>query len=524
MLIEGEILKERYKIQRVLGQGAYGTVYLAEDQQISGVMWAVKEIWESDLEFSEQQEALEAFEHEAQLLKNLNHPGLPKVVDFFSSGPGHYLVMEYIAGKSLEDFCREHERPIRQDEILFWINKITDILDYLHTQAPPIIFRDLKPSNIIVTSGGRIKLVDFGIARYYNPEKEHDTTNLGTPGFCAPEQYGKGQSDARTDIYSFGATFYYALSKQDMAAFNFKFPSLIRYNPRISPRLADIMMRCLNVEPQARFQSIGELKEALKMMGGVAVTRSSMKNRHYVSPSVRAFEDVLKAPWLRRSAAAVALLFFISIPLIFIPPLRMAGFVLAISSLAVSAMLAGFIFLALVLVAMKDVGKVQTICAAATSISQNGKDMKVVRVVLLLSVLVILTVSALTMYVVQESSRSSSHCRTGAQYTSCKSNLKNLATALEMYYTDNGVYPGDLNALTPAYMKTLPRCVENRNNDYCYEHQKGRVEEDSTIAEGFTLMCKGHNHRGHAINFPQYNNREGLVKDPEETTEHGPVE
>jgi len=281
MLQEGQILKDRYRIKSVLGKGAYGTVYLSEDLTIQQVEWAVKEIDEISLSREEAAEAIERFERETETLRRLNHPGIPKAVEFFSQGRCHYLVMEYIEGRNFEEYCRGVERYLAPEEILPWMIKLCDILEYLHTQSPPIIFRDVKPANIIITSGGRIKLVDFGISRSFDPEKTSDTQQLGTPGFCAPEQYGISQSDARSDIYSVGATMYHILSEQDVSKFNFAFPPLRHYNTKVSGKLDRIILKCVNRDAGLRYQSAKELGDALagfKESTEAAGRRSSIVN------------------------------------------------------------------------------------------------------------------------------------------------------------------------------------------------------------------------------------------------------
>lgn len=257
------MLKDRYRIKGVLGQGAHGTVYKAEDLTIPHVAWAIKEIDEYTPENKEKAEIVRRFEHETRILQSLNHPGIPKLVESFPWDHRYYLVMEYIEGKNFEDFCRGDERSLGAAEIVSWMIRVCDILQFLHSLSPPIIFRDLKPANVIITSGGRVKLIDFGISRFYDPEKSQDTCRLGTPGFCAPEQYGIGQSDARSDVYSVGATLYHIFSGQEPLKFNFLFPSLRQHNRRVPKKLDETVLKCLNKEPDKRYQSAHELREAL---------------------------------------------------------------------------------------------------------------------------------------------------------------------------------------------------------------------------------------------------------------------
>jgi tRNA A-37 threonylcarbamoyl transferase component Bud32 len=259
----GEILKNRFRIASVIGQGAYGTVYLADDLSHENVQWAVKEIWEHNLNDDERLEALDRFNHEVTVLKTLNHPGIPKVVDSFSTGPSHYLVMEYIEGRTLESM--QDDGPLDEKTVAAWAVKICDILDYLHNLQPePIIFRDLKPGNIMITAKGRVLLIDFGIARFFNPQKSKDTMVLGTPGFAPPEQYGKAQSDNRSDIYALGATLYHLLSGQDLFRFNFSLPLISTFNRAVSSTMERILIRALDTDPANRFQDVKDMKEQLK--------------------------------------------------------------------------------------------------------------------------------------------------------------------------------------------------------------------------------------------------------------------
>jgi len=304
MLQEGQILKDRYRIKAVLGKGAYGTVYLSEDLTIQQVEWAIKEIDEISLSREEAAEAIERFKHEADTLRKLNHPGIPKVVEFFSQGRCHYLVMEYIEGKNFEDYCRGVDRYLAPEEILPWMIKLCDILEYLHTQSPPIIFRDIKPANIIITSGGRIKLVDFGISRFFDPQKTSDTQQLGTPGFCAPEQYGISQSDARSDIYSVGATMYHILSEQDVSKFNFSFPPLRHYNTKVPGKLDRIVLKCLNRNAGLRYQSAKELGDAL---AGFKASTEAAGRRSSIINGIMTVFDVL----MSRGAVFVIFLFLL---------------------------------------------------------------------------------------------------------------------------------------------------------------------------------------------------------------------
>src|SRR5260221_705965 len=191
-----------YPILRNVGQGGMAAVYEALDTR-NNVRVAIKEMSQDSLSSEELQEAMDSFRFEADTLMRLRHPNLPRVYGRFSEGARHYLVMDFIQGQTLEQ--RQEAaggKALAERDVLGWAAQLCAVLGYLHMQRPPIIFRDLKPANIMVTANGQIKLIDFGIARVFAPGRTRDTQVLGTPGFAPPEQYGKAQTDARADIYA----------------------------------------------------------------------------------------------------------------------------------------------------------------------------------------------------------------------------------------------------------------------------------------------------------------------------------
>ncbi|MBX7254035.1 MAG: serine/threonine protein kinase, partial [Candidatus Promineofilum sp.] len=205
----GSILQNRYRIVKLIGQGGFGAVYRGWDLSLEQPV-AVKENFGSDAESQRQ------FEREAKLLAGLRHPNLPRVGDHFVvPGQGQYLVMDFVEGKSLTTLLSERGGPLDEAEVLPWMRQVCEALDYLHTRTPPIIHRDVKPDNIIVAPDGRPMLVDFGISKVYDPGKG---TTIGakavTPGYSPPEQYGRGRTDARSDVYALGATLYTLLTGQ----------------------------------------------------------------------------------------------------------------------------------------------------------------------------------------------------------------------------------------------------------------------------------------------------------------------
>jgi serine/threonine protein kinase len=266
MLKPGDLLRKRYKIAGILGGGSFGTVYAIDDLQWQGKRWALKEIVEGELPEEGRREALELFRREVEILRMLDHQGLPRIADAFSEGECHYLVMDFIEGKTLEELLKIQQGPFSPEEVISWAFGLARILEYLHSRAPqPVIFRDLKPSNIIRSRENAIYLIDFGIARLFNPQKLKDTVFMGTPGFAAPEQYGRGQSDARSDIFSFGATLYHLLTNQDMMQFNFKFPPVRNFSPDTPEWFEKVLSRCLALNPGERYQNMKDLAADIVM-------------------------------------------------------------------------------------------------------------------------------------------------------------------------------------------------------------------------------------------------------------------
>jgi serine/threonine-protein kinase len=258
------VVANRYTILRKLGQGGMGAVYLVADTRLAGKQYALKEMSDQAIaDPAERQAALLAFQQEAQLLANLDHPNLPKVTDSFPEGSNYYLVMEYVQGETLDNKLAQMKGPLPEPIVRRYAEQLCDVLDYLHHRQPAVIFRDLKPTNIMIQPGDRLKLIDFGIARHFKPGKSKDTQAMGTPGYAAPEQYGKGQSDARTDIYALGATLHHMLTGRDPGSDPFRFPNARLLNPVLSGSIDQIVMRAVELDPNQRWQNIRELRNAL---------------------------------------------------------------------------------------------------------------------------------------------------------------------------------------------------------------------------------------------------------------------
>ncbi len=258
----GQVLNGRYRIVKLLGQGGFGAVYRAWDVNLN-IPCALKENSETS------PVAVRQFAREATMLATLRHANLPKVTDHFSiPEKGQYLVMEFIDGEDLQEKLQQTGGPLPEALVLDWMGQILDALVYLHEMQPPVIHRDIKPANIRITAKGQAFLVDFGIAKLYDPEVK---TTVGaravTPGYSPHEQYGQGATDVRSDIYALGATMYTLLTGEvppESVGRMLEDPLIppMQLNPALSPGLAAVVQRALEVDPRKRFQSAAEFRRA----------------------------------------------------------------------------------------------------------------------------------------------------------------------------------------------------------------------------------------------------------------------
>jgi serine/threonine protein kinase len=265
-LTANSLLAGRYLIGKKVGEGGMGAVYHAKDRRLGDKVVAIKEMSEVALtDLLEKQQARFAFQQEAQMLAELNHANLPRVTDHFNHGSKQYLVMDFIEGHSLHELLQQASgKPQEVKKVVAWAKQLCDVLDYLHNQKKPIVFRDLKPANIMIAQGGQVKLIDFGIARFFKKGKSTDTSYFGTAGYAPPEQYGgKGQTDPRTDIYALGATLHHLLTGYDPIQSPFNLPPVPHLNPKVPKALSQTIMRALEHNPKQRWQSAREMKLAL---------------------------------------------------------------------------------------------------------------------------------------------------------------------------------------------------------------------------------------------------------------------
>ena len=211
----GQIIDGKYEILKEVGKGGMSRVYLAMDQRLNK-QWAVKEIQKRGRDENNEY-VIQSAIAEANLIKSLDHPSIVRITDIIENDDVIYIVEDYIEGETLASILkREGEQP--QERVIEWAIQLCEALQYLHSRTPAIIYRDMKPGNVMLRPEGTIKIIDFGIAREYKAENLEDTTCLGTRGYAAPEQFGgKGQTDARTDIYCLGATLYHLLTGKNPA-------------------------------------------------------------------------------------------------------------------------------------------------------------------------------------------------------------------------------------------------------------------------------------------------------------------
>lgn len=273
----GEVLRNRYKIKRIIGQGGMGSIYLADDLRLEGRLCALKEV-EHDRTMSVDllKQTREQFLREATVLARLDHQNLPKVSDFFSIGDRDYLVMDFVPGKDLRTLMVEAQQRgdfLSEREVLGWANQLADALTYLHNQKPPILHRDIKPSNLKLTPNGLLKLVDFGLVKILASDEMTITIlqGRGTALYTPLEQYGgdSGHTDARSDVYAFGATLYHLLTntRPIEARELFLHPENLvpprQLNPDVGLRTERAILWAMSLHPEDRPQDVEAFRQAL---------------------------------------------------------------------------------------------------------------------------------------------------------------------------------------------------------------------------------------------------------------------
>lgn len=261
MLEIGSLVDGKYKILNKIGQGGMSVVYLAMNER-ANKQWAIKEVRKGGVQnFDVVKQGLIA---ETEMLKKLSHPNLPSIIDVIDGDGTFLIVMDYIEGRHLESVVKECGAQ-SQEDVIEWTKQLCDVLAYLHSRKPPIIYRDMKPSNVMLKPDGKVILIDFGTAREFKENSAADTTCLGTQGYAAPEQYGgHGQTDARTDIYCLGATLYHLLTGHNPSEPPYEMYPIRYWNPELSSGLEEIILKCTQKNPDDRYQNCGEFLYALE--------------------------------------------------------------------------------------------------------------------------------------------------------------------------------------------------------------------------------------------------------------------
>jgi serine/threonine protein kinase len=272
-LAAGTVLQGRYAIVRLLGGGGMGMVYLAHDQRLANRPCAIKEMVDHFIDQAQRIEANEYFAREADTLAQLKHQAIPAITDRFELANRHYLVMEYVEGRNLEEELAARGEPLPEGLVIDIARQLCDVLAYLHGLVPPIIYRDMKPSNVMLNPNGRVVLVDFGIARLFKAARKG--TMIGTLGFAPPEQY-QGLVDPRSDIYSLGATLHYVLTGRDPEKFPpFSFPPVRELRPAVSSNLAGAIDAALAYEMDGRPVRVQEFRDMMLYGRGLDSARVS---------------------------------------------------------------------------------------------------------------------------------------------------------------------------------------------------------------------------------------------------------
>ena len=267
----GMTLQGRYKILERIGSGGMGHVFKVQALHLNK-SYALKEMQDHFVDPDEREKITAQFTNEAQTLAKLDHTGIPHILDTFEENNKHYLVMEFVDGQTLEDYVMNAEDYLPQIQVLGWVHQITDVLEYLHTLPQPVIIRDLKPANIMITTEGKIKIIDFGIAKIFETASSHTKTRIkgsGSAGFAPPEQYGSQGTDVRSDIYALGVTIYYLMTRLilpdsvDRILDGGQFEPMTNYNPTTTAPIEKMVSKMVMLKPEDRFQNIKQLREFL---------------------------------------------------------------------------------------------------------------------------------------------------------------------------------------------------------------------------------------------------------------------
>ncbi|MFV0414124.1 MAG: serine/threonine protein kinase [Oscillospiraceae bacterium] len=280
MLKIGAVIDGKYKVLNKIGQGGMSVVYLAMNER-ANKQWAIKEIRKDGV--SNFEVVKQSLVVETDLLKRLNHPNLPSIIDVIDTEESFLIAMDYIEGNPLSQALKEYGAQ-KQEDVVKWAIQLCDVLGYLHTREPKIIYRDMKPANIMLKPNGSVMLIDFGTAREFKSHSIADTTCLGTQGYAAPEQFGgQGQTDERTDIYCLGATLYHLITGHNPCEPPYEMYPIRQWNPQLSSGLEAIILKCTQRNPEDRYQSCAELMYALEHYHELDIDFRKKQNRRWWS-------------------------------------------------------------------------------------------------------------------------------------------------------------------------------------------------------------------------------------------------
>lgn len=287
MAVIGQVIDDKYEILTLIGRGGMSEVYLARDKRLNK-QWAVKEIQKRARDKNNEVVVQSAIA-EANMIKQLDHTAIVRIVDIIETPDVIYIIEDYIEGETLNTILDENgAQP--QELVIEWAMQICEALEYLHTRKPPIIYRDMKPANVMLKPDGNIKIIDFGIAREYKDQSLADTVSLGTKGYAAPEQFGgKGQTDARTDVYCLGVTLYHLVTGHNPCEPPYEIYPIRHWNPQLDPGLEAIIEKCTQLNPIDRYQSCAELLYALQHYqenGAAYRTKQKRKLKLFITTAI----------------------------------------------------------------------------------------------------------------------------------------------------------------------------------------------------------------------------------------------
>jgi tRNA A-37 threonylcarbamoyl transferase component Bud32 len=497
MLNAGTVLNNTYRMIKLLGKGAMGNVYLVEKIEDDS-KFVVKELLFSSETAIDPSTAREIFFRESEFMAKFNHQGLPKMFGTFTQNDRDYIVMEYINGKTLEEIINTSKKPVPVNKAIKWVIELAVILDYLHNSFhTPVVYRDLKPSNIIITPEGTPWLVDFGIARYYNPDKDTDTFSYGSPGYAAPEQYrGKGQTTPQSDIFGLGVILFQMLTKYDPSVKPFTWPPMQKLNPSISEELENIVRRALELEPLKRYISMKDFRETLE------------KHLKIDKPAPGRVPEPL--PFIENVKMMILMFLFMFAPSILVSLVFDNIFADGREIIYYFGCQIIFIIIIYVLYMVGVFGSSGSICLQGEFLTLN-------------------LIAAVLIAIITPSYNTAKHMHL---LDGCKVNLKNMGIHLEMYaQTNDGCYPPTLDKILVKsgkfrpVIREIPLCPGRQDRIKNFSKFKNDMSPHYlyTVSEkldNFTLQCntqKIHlksrkvSRRGC---WPQYIPGEGLLSGP----------